>query len=106
MRKRYYQPTVPTIGEPVEKKGKEEYLNRLIRRSNRAAGYVTGKEPYKWYFLHADITRGRSYEGTVVAHTKSEARALIKKEMGISKNKRLPHGILIERKEVCLESTN
>ena len=104
-RKSFYRSIGPSLGKPIAKTGQEDYLNRLIRRSNRAAGYETGKEPYYWYYLHA-VIGGEVFEGKVIAHTKSEARALIKAEMGISKNKRLPLGILIERKEVCLESTS
>lgn len=71
------------------------YLNRAIKRANRAAGYDTAKQPSNWAWSLDDKC------GTVEAHTRSEARGLIKKELGLTKRRdRLPVGIPISRVEV------
>jgi len=77
---------------------KINYLNRVICRANRAAGYFGDNIPNKWYYEY----NGQS--GTVVAVTCSEARALIKKELGISRKHRLPKNVIIERKEKYVEN--
>lgn len=72
------------------------YLNRAIKRANRAAGYETAKKPSNWEWELGDKS------GTVAAHTRSEARALIKAELGLHKRKeRLPVGIFISKVEVA-----
>lgn len=74
-----------------------EELMRCIAKQAKAEaikkGLVKPKEP-----------RTESFEwslgdksGVVVASTRSEARSLIKKELGISKNRRLPINIVIEQ---------
>jgi len=65
------------------------YLNRAVKRANKASGYVTAKKPATWSYT----VNGQ--DGTVVAHTRSEARAEIKKELGLKG--RLPVGVKIER---------
>jgi hypothetical protein len=71
------------------------YLNRVIKRANRAAGYDTAKKPFVWEWSLGDKS------GSVEAHTRSEARCLIKKELGLTKRKdRLPVGIPITKVEV------
>jgi hypothetical protein len=71
------------------------YLNRAIKRANRAAGFETAKKPSNWEWELGDSN------GTVAAHTRSEARALIKAELGLQKRKqRLPVGISILKVEV------
>jgi len=70
---------------------KTDYLNRVVKRANKAAGYETAKQPTRWDYL----VNGK--HGTVVAHTRSEARALIKKEIGLKKKDRLPVGISLEK---------
>lgn len=75
------------VGQPkVDKEAQLEYLNRFIKRMNTAAGYDSSKKPFEWHY-HIN---GAS--GVVVAQTRSEARARIKEELGLSKNKRLPKG--------------
>lgn len=70
------------------------YANRIIKRANRAAGYQTDKPATVWaYVVDRD---GDRVEGTVVAMTRSEARSLIKAELGIGKNGRLPVGTILE----------
>ena len=66
------------------------YLNRAIKRANKAAGHATAKQPSSWKW---DI--GTENGGVVEAHTKSEARALIKSSIGLTKKERLPVEILI-----------
>jgi len=68
-----------------------EYINRMVKRANKAAGYVTTKQPATWNYA----VNGQS--GTVVAHTRSEARAEIKRAVGIKKKDRLPVGITLEK---------
>ena len=67
------------------------YVNRLIKRANKAAGYTTGKKPTKWRY---DV---EGQTGEVEAHTRSEARARIKEQLGIKKKQRLPVGISLEK---------
>ena len=67
------------------------YINRLIKRSNKAAGYDTDKPMKVWQY---DV-EGKT--GVVEAHTKGEARALIKKELGYKKKERLPVGVKVEK---------
>lgn len=76
---------------------KEDRLSliaRVIKRVNKTAGY--GNYPFEW---HCDTV-------TVVAYTRSEARSLIKKELGISKGQRLPVGIVIKKGKEVREASS
>ena len=74
---------------------KIDYLNRVINRANKSAGYNTAKKPSIWgfEFLVNDIPAC----GMVEAHTKGEARAMVKKRLGIGRNSRLPSYIKVEK---------
>ena len=76
-------------GKSFTPKETVEYLNRMAKRANRAAGYETAKKPAKWSY---DV---EGQTGTVEAHTRSEARAEIKKAIGCKG--RLPVGIVLEK---------
>jgi hypothetical protein len=66
-----------------------DYLNRVIKRMNRAAGYDTAKKPSQWrYEIDGNL-------GTVEAFTRSEARAEIKKAIG--HKGRLPKSLKLEK---------
>jgi hypothetical protein len=49
----------------------------------------SGRPPnvYRW--------SGRGIDGKVIAHTRSEARAMLKKKLGVPSNGRLPEYVLI-----------
>lgn len=70
------------------------YLNRVVKRMNRAAGYIVESDPHGWWFNF--IQDGKLVDGEVVAHTRSEARARIKQKTGV---KVLPPNLYIERLE-------
>ena len=75
-------------GKPSSKET-VEYLNRVIKRMNKAAGYDTAKKPYRWqYEIDGNL-------GTVEAFTRSEARAEIKKAIG--QKGRLPKNLKLEK---------
>jgi len=83
-----------TAGEQVD------YLNRVIKRLNKAAGYDTAKEPSRWEY---DVSiKGKSFGGQVFGHTRSEARAAVKKHIGLPKSKRLPTTLKLEKVDVAL----
>lgn len=82
--------TVSRKPSKASKRDQLEYLNRVIKRMNKAAGYDTAKKPATWSY---DV---EGQTGTVVAHTRSEARAEIKKALGWKG--RLPVGITVEKK--------
>lgn len=66
-----------------------EYLNRVVKRMNKAAGYDTAKKPFRWqYEIDGNL-------GTVEAFTRSEARAEIKKRIG--HKGRLPKSLKLEK---------
>lgn len=67
-------------------------LNRMVKRANKAAGYSTAKEPKEWEYL---TPAGET--GVVSAHTKSEARAMVKRALNVPKRRRLPAEVVIER---------
>lgn len=75
--------------------GRLAYLNRMIKRMNKAAGHEVNKHPFIWSYS------GLGKSGTVYAFTRSEARAKIKKLSGLA---RLPKGIVIEKGERCQTS--
>ena len=92
------QPWVKVHPKPKARFNLEEqeaYLNRIIGRANRAAGYDTTKAITIWEY--AVTLDGKTHEGTVYAYNRSEARAKIKLELKIPKRKRLPVGIKLER---------
>ena len=69
------------------------YLNRIIKRANKAAGYVKEKKPTKWIW-----SQGRDRDKSfyfVEGNSRSEIKGKIKKELGISKKKPLPKDIVI-----------
>lgn len=79
------------------------YMNRAIRRMNKAAGYDTAKKESKWFYgFPAD--NGEDSQGTVMAFTRSEARAKIKKVCGWKG--RLPVDLFLEKVDERTEGTN
>lgn len=66
-----------------------DLLTMRMKQSLRDKGLAKPAEP-KWWVWTLDHV-----SGMVSAHTRSEARAEIKKELGVSKSKRLPLGIEI-----------
>ncbi len=78
---------------PMEK---IDYLNRVINRANKSAGYDSAKKPSTWKYEYMSVDENH-YTGEVKAHTKSEARAMIKKHFGIGRNSRLPSSIKVEK---------
>ena len=81
------------------------YLNRVVRRANRAQGYDDDKLPSYWDYdvrmPNPDGGECLHLAGRVIAQTRSEARARIKAAIGIPRRKRLPVGAKIEKGELC-----
>jgi hypothetical protein len=62
------------------------------------------KQPTKWDWCDmSNLDPDKHRSGIVEAHTKGEARAAVKKALGLSKNKRLPDDILMEKARVIDE---
>ncbi len=76
-----------------DKEAQVAYLNRVVKRANKAAGYDSAKKPHEWIWRYNEFR----VSGKVVALTRSEARALVKEKLGVSKNKRLPEGVTITK---------
>lgn len=80
--------------EPRRKPNKAErrvMWDRLAKRYLRGKGLIGPKIPTNWtWILDEQI-------GTVIGHTRSEARSNIKKVLGIKPKNRLPVGIIIEK---------
>jgi len=55
------------------------------------------KEKQLWAWTDGSVPIDLSTQ-TVLAHTKSEAKSQVKKVCGISRNKRLPKGWIVERR--------
>jgi hypothetical protein len=72
------------------------YLKRQMKRKMIADGVIVDPRnappKYQWEWQHDDTN------GVVDANTRGEARALIKKAMFLSPNKRLPMGVQITRR--------
>lgn len=72
-----------------------EMLRRRFRRDMKARGLLSDEQPkFVWAY-----PVGLGNRDTVVAATRSEARGLIKKKLGIAKSSRLPPGFEIEKVE-------
>jgi len=78
----------------TRKKEYIEYLDRVVKRMNIATGYKAAKVPFEWYCTNSEVDQE---EIMVIAFTKSEARSLFKKELGLGKNQRLPKKYSIHR---------
>ena len=74
---------------------KEEYLNRIVKRANKAAGYESAKTPESW--TYSVTCCDKDFSGTVEAFTRSEARSLVKKAINMPKRKRLPTTLKLEK---------
>lgn len=69
-----YQPTQPRVVEQkTDRKATEAYLNRVVKRANRAAGYDTNKKKRVWCY--------QPFEMYFTTYTRSEARALLKRRL-------------------------
>ena len=66
---------------------------RSHKRMLKKMGLIADRYPIQWVWTQGKDT------GTVEAFTKSEAKARIKEELGISKSKRLPTDVLITKAE-------
>jgi len=73
----------PTVNELVKKQARS--IMRQLKEEGRIPARLTNK--FAWSF-------GEQH-GHVMADTRSQARALIKKELGTGKNARLPEGVEI-----------
>ncbi len=91
--------TVRSTKKPVFTEEEEvAYLNRIVKRANKAAGYDTGPKPDIWeYYVECN---GKERTGRIDAHTRGEARGAVKRILGISRRKRLPYNIILERANV------
>ncbi len=91
--KSFYKKTEATlVKRPKYTKQQEiDYLNRLIKRANKAAGYSVNKKPFKWEWT----LDGKTFQ-KLTAFTKSDAKSLIKKELGLKK-KPLPKELVLTR---------
>ncbi|REJ65596.1 MAG: hypothetical protein DWQ31_16790 [Planctomycetota bacterium] len=86
---------------------------RLLRQMKRqlvAAGKIedpVNRPPkYEWRWQLGSDFGHEAIHGIVQADTRSEARAFIKRELGIPKNRRLPMQITIEKVPPCEDSRN
>lgn len=89
---------VPVKPKRYTKAEEVAYLNRVIKRANKAAGYDTAKKPTTWNY--EVIIKGDTFDGQVEALTRSEARSAVKKALGISRRKRLPANLKLEKVNV------
>lgn len=78
-----------TVARAMPRDEQQKQVNCQAKRNLKSRGIIGPKLPSTW---HLDI--GEQYPLVVVAHTRSEARALIKKELGI---KTLPTGLKIKK---------
>jgi hypothetical protein len=76
--------------KPLTKAERRVIWDRLAKKFLRAQGYIAPKIPLKWQWSLGEQS------GVVEAFTKSEARAAVKRALNLSKKRRLPV-------EVCLE---
>jgi hypothetical protein len=90
-RNKFRQVDAPVLVKPRKYTASEvyAYLARAAKRAEKAAGVDTDKPKSKWAW---DCC---TKQGVVEAHTRSEARSLIKKELGLKK--RLPIGFKMEK---------
>ena len=79
----------PTGKSVITQKDRAAFISRLVKRYMKEEGTIGPKLPSTW-----QIDIGESKKLEVVAFTRSEARAKLKKELGV---KRLPVGIKIEK---------
>ncbi len=79
------------ISPRVQQQLRRDFIFRDIRRKMVANGEIESQPPSIWEWKY-----GGKY-GSVKAHTKSEARAAMKKVLKLSKGKPLPRGITIQK---------
>lgn len=72
---------------------RREEIARDIKRKMKENGEIEDRVPYRWQWAYENNF------GTVEAFTGSEARAAVKKALGIPKKKRLPKNVVIQRIE-------
>jgi hypothetical protein len=65
--------------------------NQLAKKYLKSKGYLQPKPPVIWKWTSGHQT------GTVVAHTKSQAKAALKKEFKLSQRYPLPKDLIIEK---------
>ena len=81
----------PTVQEVAK------LLALRVKQSLRKRGLVPAKPVPQWQWEYS--CEAGTVSGIVAGHTRSEARALIKEELGI-KNRRLPQGVVITPVEI------
>ena len=70
---------------------RREFVWRDIKRKMIANGEIEKKVPAVWEW------RLEEKSGSVTAHTKGEAKAQIKRILGLSKKKKLPREVAIQK---------
>lgn len=70
--------------KPLIKSERRKIWDRLAKKYLRARGYIGPKIPAIWAWEYLD------QNGSVTAHTLSEAKSQVKKLLGVSKKARLP----------------
>jgi len=75
----------------LSKEERKKIWNRLAKRFLRVQGYIAPKTPLQWRWSLGDQS------GVVEAFTKSEARAAVKRALGLSKKQRLPAEVTLEK---------
>lgn len=65
--------------------------NRVVKRYLKQTGLINDKAPSKWFWDYFGVN------GVVTAYTRSEAKSQIKYLLAISKSKRLPKEVKIEK---------
>lgn len=78
-------------------------FNQAIRRHAIEDGLLDPDN--KFHFWHYENHSVNRCAGTVIAVSRSEARALIKKELGISKRKPLPPTVRVRKGDKTTEDT-
>lgn len=91
-------PVNPVASPKTLRKARLDFVHRDMRRVAKARGGIEDKTKTRWEWSCGDGV------GVVIASSRSDARGLIKKEMGIPKKGRLPVGTIIE-KAVFIEPT-
>lgn len=75
---------------PLNKQEMQRLVNRLVKRDALARGLIDpskGKYRWQWHYNNAS--------GEVEANSRSEARSLIKRALGLPKRHRLPEGVQV-----------
>lgn len=97
------RPIGKRVEQSVRKLNAREIKARALKMQYAAMvkmGFIAVDQPKElqlWAWTDGSVPIDLSTQ-TVLAHTKSEAKSLVKRACGISKNKRLPKGYTVERR--------